>query len=106
MKWIVRNNLAGTTVHTELWLDEQANNTWSLVTSFDDSAGAWALSSLGSDGNSYTLGSVAIPGCTQPPYSLALDQPLTWAGPWVEFRSDEMTMQFKWLSVREIGPVF
>ena len=105
MKWIVRNNLAGTTVHTELWLDEQANNTWSLVTSFDDSAGAWALSSLGSDGNSYTLGSVAVPGCTQPPYSLALDQPLTWAGPWVEFRSDEMTMQFKWLSVREIGPV-
>ena len=45
MKWIVRNNLAATTVHTELWLDEQANNTWSLVTSFDDSAGAWPLSS-------------------------------------------------------------
>ncbi len=38
------------------------------------------------------------------PFRYAADQVMTWAGPWVTFRSDSVVMEFKWLSVREVGP--
>ena len=69
-----------------------ADGSWRQLTSADD-AGGWAALDPGLD------------GCGAPPFGYATDQLLTWAGPWVTFRSDGLVMDFTALGVREIGPL-
>lgn len=37
-------------------------------------------------------------------YNIALNQLISWAGPWICFRADNLTLDFRSLSVREIDP--
>jgi hypothetical protein len=88
-KFILRNESKDQHVHMEVWVDKDANGTWALATSADD-VGAWNAS---------------IPnmnGCGAAPFGYQVNEIITWAGPWVSFRVDNMTYQFKDLSVREI----
>ena len=93
MKFVARNAASDSKVHLEVWLDANADGTWSKVTEVDDTKGSWAATST------------TLDGCTSAPFSYVPDQLLTWAGPWVTFRSDSIEMDFKWLSVREVGPL-
>ena len=93
MKFILRNTTAIDRVHAEVWLDKGADGTWTKVTEIDDTAGGWPASTT------------TLDGCTAAPYGYTPAMLLTWAGPWVTFRSDSIEVQFKWLSVREIAPI-
>jgi hypothetical protein len=93
MKFVVRNSTDSTRVHMELWVDSNADGSFTKVTQFDDSAGTWQANSSSLD------------GCTAAPFKYTPGILINWAGPWVIFRSDSMAIDFKWLSVREIGPV-
>jgi hypothetical protein len=92
LKYVARNADANRRVHIELWLDADADGTWQKLSETDDSGG-WASTDA------------AIDGCTSAPFSYAPDQLLSWAAPWVTFRSDSLAMDFKQLSVREIDPL-
>lgn len=93
LKLVVRNADNNKRVHLELWIDAMANGDWKMLTETDDVPGAWSASNGELD------------GCAAPPFSFSRDQLLTWAGPWVIFRSDSLGMDFRWLSVREISPL-
>jgi hypothetical protein len=91
LKFMARNSPDSRTVHLELWLDPGATGRWQKVTETDDT-GAWSTTAGQMD------------GCDAAPYGYATDEILNWAGPWVTFRSDALAIEFRWLSVREIGP--
>jgi hypothetical protein len=92
IKFVVRNNRFTAKVVLELWIDPQANGKWTKISSYTDENGS---------GHDWSA-KATIDGTDQPPYNIAFNQLLTWAGPWVGFRSDEMEMDFTLLSVREI----
>jgi hypothetical protein len=91
-KFILRNQAANTSVHMELWLDANANGRWEKLAEADDKTG-WSASDA------------SINGCTDAPFSYTPDQLITWAGPWIVFRSDSVAIDFRWLSAREIAPL-
>lgn len=93
LKLVVRNADSNRRVHLELWIDAMANDDWKLLTQVDDVPDTW------------TASHADLEGCTRAPFSFSHDQLLTWAGPWVIFRSDSLGMDFRWLSVREIPPL-
>ena len=93
IKFVVRNDLFASKVLLELWIDSEANGNWTKISSYTDQNG------IGND-----WAATAMNGTDQTPYDIAFNQLLTWAGPWVCFRSDEIGMVFKELSVREIDP--
>lgn len=93
LKFVVRNADADARVHLELWLDANADGDWKRLTQTDDMADGWQASDPDLD------------GCTAAPFSYQRAQLLTWAGPWVIFRSDSVAMDFRWLSAREIDPL-
>jgi hypothetical protein len=93
LKFVVRDANAGSRVHLELWLDANGDGQWKMLTLTDDEKGSWRAETADLD------------GCTAAPLSYARDQVLTWAGPWVIFRSDSVAMDFRWLSAREIDPL-
>jgi len=91
-KFIVRNTSSGS-VRLEAWSDIDATNTWTLVSSYNDAVGGWLSRSS------------TLDGCAMAPYKYVSGGVIGWAGPWALFRSDCMGMDFKWLSVREVGPI-
>ena len=93
LKFVLRNADANRRVHMELWLDRDATQRWVRVAEADDTPGSWRASATDLD------------GCAAPPFSYAPDQLLTWAGPWITFRSDSIEMDFRHLSAREIAPL-
>lgn len=93
LKFVVRNNRARTAVKMELWLDRNADGRWENIDEYTDQNGIrkdWKAS--------------ALDGTTQRPYYTAYNRLITWAGPWVTFRADNLNLDFKELSVREVGP--
>jgi hypothetical protein len=90
LKFVLRDADAGARVHLELWLDAFADGEWKMLTQTDDTKGGWRSETSSLD------------GCTGAPFLYARDQLLSWAGPWVIFRSDSVAMDFRWLSAREI----
>lgn len=91
-KFVLRNRNANTSVHLELWLDANADGNWQKLAETDDTTG-------------WSAGNSSIDGCTEAPFSYAADQLITWAGPWIVFRSDSIAIDFRWLSAREIAPL-
>jgi hypothetical protein len=90
-KEVVQNFKNDTAVHMESWLDRNADGNWTKINNVDDTGG-WS-SSPGSD------------GCTSAPYNYKNDQIITWAGPDVDIRFDNLSSDFKAMSVREIDPL-
>jgi hypothetical protein len=93
LKFVMQNADGAQRVHLELWLDANASGDWALLTQGDDTPGSWSASNQ------------ALDGCTTPPFSYRPDQLMTWAGPWLIFRSDSIAVDFRWLSAREIAPL-
>ena len=83
----VNNNKA---VKMESYLDDKNNNHWAKVTNFTDSGGWYADTS---DKKFYSV------NCGRPK-----DYIVTNSGPMIFFRADNMILDFKDLSVREIEP--
>jgi hypothetical protein len=86
MKYVVANKVIDGTLVTkqEFWLDNNANNTWTKVGERVD-AGGW-----GNNGGQF---------------GGAPDQLISWGGPAVIFWWTNFTsVDFKWLSVRELNP--
>jgi hypothetical protein len=50
-------------------------------------------------------GGAGLDGCTAAPFSCHIDHKITWAGPYVNFRADSLSFDFRWLSAREIDPL-
>jgi hypothetical protein len=94
-KFVVRNDVAATRVTLELWVDPDESGAWTKVSEVTDQNGV---------GKDWAASATSLDGATAAPYSYALNELITWAGPWVSFRSDNMEMEFKKLSVREIDP--
>jgi hypothetical protein len=92
LKFVLQNQSGTSAVHLELWLDPAANNSWQRLTQLDDKPGFWRAGT-------------ALDGCGSAPFGYADDQLITWAGPWLTFRSDSIAMDFKALTVREIPPL-
>ena len=92
LKFVVRNAASDGQVHLELWVDPNADGTWTQLGSANDTGG-------------WTVDDPAVDGCSSMPFAYAADQRLTWAGPWVTFRSDAMAIDFTALSVHEIAPL-
>jgi hypothetical protein len=88
-KYVVRN-LGSRGVHMELWMDLEANGSWRKVTESDDTGGWRAEDS-------------AVDDCAGAPFRYTPDQLVTWAGPQVLFRFDNIETDVRWLSVREIA---
>ncbi len=57
------------------------------------------------DTGGWNAQTATIDGCGAAPFSYAVDQLITWAGPYVTFRVDNLVYDFKWASVREIAPL-
>ena len=93
MKLVVRNHADGLGVRIELWVDVAASGQFERVAVEDDRPGAWPSRTP------------TLDGCGELPFGYASGTAMTWAGPWVTFRSDAMATDFKWLSVREIAPL-
>ena len=89
-KIVVYNMNNDTTVKMESYLDDKANNNWSKVTDLTDNGGWYANSP---DPIFYGA------NCEK-----TKDYIITNGGPMAIFRSDNMTWNFKDLSVREIQP--
>lgn len=92
LKYVLRNVKSTGEVRAEMYVDRNADGNWQKVTSASDK-GDWRV------GNS------SMNGCTQAPFRYTSTQKVTWAGPWAAFRMDNMSIDFKWLSVREIDPL-
>lgn len=92
-KFIVRNDAAGDEVKLELWVDPAADGTWTKVSELVDRNGV---------GHDWTASS--LDGTDAAPYGIAHNQLISWAGPYVDFRADCISIDFKQLSVREIAP--
>jgi hypothetical protein len=93
IKFVVRNRADGSAVKMELWLDPAETGTWTKISELTDQNGI---------GNDWIAGTTTMDGATAAPYSYVRNQLITWAGPFVCFRSDNLAMDFKKLSVREI----
>jgi hypothetical protein len=89
-KFVVRNMGGDRAVHMESWIDAAGDGTWQKASEADDTGG-WA----GGEPD----------GCDAAPFGFAADQLITWAGPWILFRFDNIESDVKWLSVREIAPL-
>jgi hypothetical protein len=92
-KIVIRNSDSNHTVHMESWIDAAATGDWRQVTENDDRFGGWRATVLN------------LNGCGAAPFAYKPDQIITWAGPFVTFRSDNLVFDFKWASVREIAPL-
>jgi len=90
-KLIVRNQDHDRSVHMEIWMDLEANGNWKRITQLDDTGG-W-----GPSGD--------LDGCGGAPFRYRSDQRITWAGPNVYFRFDNLETDVKWMSAREIAPL-
>ena len=88
-KALIRNTDAGAAVHMESWLDRNADGNWEKMSEVKDSGG-WQGGAGDPD------------GCGAAPFNYADDQLITWAGPHVNFRFDNLSADLKWLSAREI----
>lgn len=84
MKFVCRNCDAGQHVKLELYLDDDASGSWKRVAALTDS-GDWRGEK---------------PGCNRPQNAI-----LTEARPAVYFRTDQMPVELRDFSVREIAPL-
>lgn len=84
LKFVCRNVDAGKHVKLELYVDAEEKNDWKLVSEFTD-AGGWKGQKT---------------GCDKP-----LDYILTAGRPTVYFRTDEVDVELKKFSVREVVPL-
>jgi hypothetical protein len=91
-KVVIRNFAADRSVHMETWVDAKATGAWKKVAEADDT-------------EKWLARTTTINGCTAAPFFYALDQVITWAGPNVTFRVDNLDYDFKWASAREIAPL-
>ena len=89
-KFVARNFAADQKVALEAWIDAEATGDWAKVSEAQD-AGDW----VARDAN--------LNGCGAAPFGYSSRQVLHWAGPWVTFRTDSTSYDFKWFSVREIA---
>jgi hypothetical protein len=92
-KIVIRNSHNNQAVHMESWIDAAATGNWRKVTESEDHFGGWLAMTP------------TINGCGATPFAYKPDQIITWAGPFVTFRSDNLVFDFKWASVREIAPL-
>jgi hypothetical protein len=92
-KIVIRNSNNNQAVHMESWIDAAATGDWHKVTESDDRFGGWFATVPN------------INGCGAAPFAYKPDEIITWAGPFVTFRSDNLVFDFKWASVREIAPL-
>jgi hypothetical protein len=90
-KVMIRNFNNDQAAHMESWIDERATGEWRKVTEVRDTGG-WA-------------GGAGLDGCGGPPFNYQQDHLVTWAGPYVNFRFDNLSSDLKWLSAREIDPM-
>jgi hypothetical protein len=88
-KTIIRNYSNNTNVHMESYIDMDANGNWVKKADLNDT-GNW------------NAGSSTLDGCTAAPFSYRQNTKITWAGPYVNFRADSLSFDFRWLSAREI----
>jgi hypothetical protein len=91
-KTVIRNAGGDRSVKVEVWLDANADGNWRKTSETTDSGG-------------WNGGSAALDGCTAAPFGYTVDQLVTWAGPYVNFRFDRLSSDLKWLSAREIEPL-
>jgi hypothetical protein len=91
-KLIARNQNADKAVHLEAWLDAKADGNWVKISETNDTGG-WNAQEAGID------------GCGAAPFKYKRDQIVSWAGPTVLFRFDNVEADVKWFSVREIAPL-
>jgi hypothetical protein len=91
-KVVIRNAGADRTVQMEAWVDPDADGTWTKVDEVQD-AGGW------------TARDANINGCGLSPFAYGTAQIITWAGPYVTFRMDNGSCNFKWFSAREVAPL-
>jgi hypothetical protein len=90
-KGVIRNFNSDSAVHMESWLDRNADGNWTKITEVNDTGG-WS-------------GGSNPDGCGAAPFSYRGDQLITWAGPHVVLRFDNLASDFKWMSAREIEPL-
>jgi hypothetical protein len=90
-KVMIRNFNADQAVHMESWVDEKATGDWRKMSEVRDTGG-WQ-------------GGAGLDGCNAAPFNFKQDQLITWAGPYVNFRFDNLSSDLKWLSAREIAPM-
>jgi hypothetical protein len=90
-KLVVRNAPGGA-VRFEAWLDARADGTWKQVAEASDTGG-------------WNGGDAGLDGCGAAPFGYTQDQKITWAGPLVLFRFDNVEADVKHFSVREIAPL-
>jgi hypothetical protein len=90
-KTIIRNFNKDTNVHVESWLDQNATGSWVKINDVDDTGG-WTAAP-------------ATDGCNAAPFNYASDQLVTWAGPYVYLRFDNLSSDFKAMGAREIEPL-
>jgi hypothetical protein len=91
-KTVIRNTSDNRAVNVEVWMDVNADGNWRKTSETTDTGG-------------WNGGSAELDGCTAPPFSYAVDQRVTWAGPYVNFRFDRLSSDVKWLSAREVDPL-
>ena len=96
-KVILRNFHGDGAVHMETWVDPVATGAWARVFEVDDSGG-WPAKPLPG-------GQPALNGCDGAPFHYAEDQLITWAGPHVTFRADNLAYDLRSASVREVEPL-
>jgi hypothetical protein len=89
-KMVVRNLPGDTGVHLESWIDVNGDGVWRKVTETNDTGG-W----IGQDAH--------LDGCSAAPFRYSAGTRITWAGPVVLFRMDNIEADIKSLSVREIA---
>jgi len=90
-KAVIRNFNNDSAVHMESWLDRNADGNWTKSTDVNDTGG-WS-------------GGSNPDGCGAAPFFYRGDQLITWAGPHVVLRFDNLASDFKWMSAREIDPL-
>ena len=91
LKVMIRNFDNNQAVHMESWIDQRADGNWRKVTEVRDTGG-WT-------------GGAGLDGCGAAPFNFKQDQLVTWAGPYVNFRFDNLSTDIKWMSAREIDPL-
>jgi hypothetical protein len=91
-KTVIRNFNHDTAVHMESWIDKNADGNWTKASEVDDTGG-WRGGASNPD------------GCGAAPFGYKDDQTITWAGPHVTLRFDNLSCDFKAMSAREIDPL-
>jgi hypothetical protein len=90
-KVVIRNFANDRSVYMESWLDRAADGNWQKINEVRDTGG-WS-------------GAANPDGCNGAPFNYANDEIITWAGPYVNWRFDFVSVDLKWLSAREIDPM-